>query len=312
MNTLTNYALQTKYEQVKKLRPKLEEIKNLLNWKRFLSLFPDKESCLGRPEYNRILMLKIMFLQSWYSISDEEIEFQVYDRLSFQQFLDFPEEIPDYTTIWRFRESLTEGTIAEQIWEELQHQILSKGVEIKEGKIQDATFIIAEPGKKNSGLNGRGREAKASRNRDATWTKKGNKNYFGYKLHSKVDVNTKIITEFGVSTAKTFDGHIDLADSNEITYRDRCYSGSKTKAKGDATMKRGNLTPHQKLRNKRISRTRCRGEHPYAAIHRVFHGGKTKLTTLARVYVQQLFVCASYNLLRLTFLLRDSVSSLKN
>lgn len=115
MKNLIDFALQEKYAKVKKLRSRLEDMKNLLDWDSFLRLLPDNESNLGRPEYDKILMLKIMFLQGWYSISDEEIEFQIYDRLSFQQFLDFPESISDYSTIWRFREELTGGDIIDKI-----------------------------------------------------------------------------------------------------------------------------------------------------------------------------------------------------
>ena len=63
-------------------------------------------------------------------------------------------------------------------------------------------------------------------------------------------------------------------------------------------------------RNKRISKKRCKVEHPFGTIHRTFHAGYTKLTTLARVYVQQVFVCMTYNLHRLEFLIRHSVSSI--
>ena len=84
-------------------------MKNIIDWNCFLKLLPDNESNRGRPEYDKILMLKVLFLQGWYSISDEEMEYQIYNRLDFQQFLDFPESIPDYSTIWRFREEVTEG-----------------------------------------------------------------------------------------------------------------------------------------------------------------------------------------------------------
>jgi len=76
-----------------------------------------------------------------------------------------------------------------------------------------------------------------------------------------------------------------------------------------ASMKRGSLTPHEQLRNKRISKKRCRGEHPYGTMHRSFKAGRTKLTTLPRVFVQHVFVCIAYNLHRLRFLLSlNSVS----
>ena len=96
MENLVDFALKQKYFQVKKLRSRLEDMKKLIDWEKFLPLFPDKETNRGRPSYEKILMLKLLFLQSWYGISDEELEFQVYDRLSFQQFLDYPKDIPDY------------------------------------------------------------------------------------------------------------------------------------------------------------------------------------------------------------------------
>lgn len=309
MRNLVDFALQEKYAKVKELRSRLEDMKKLIDWESFLALFPDKETGRGRPAYDKILMLKILFLQSWYSISDEELEFQIHDRLSFQQFLDFPKNIPDYSTIWRFREELTEEDIIDKIWVELKRQIASKNIEVKEGVIQDASFIEADPGKKNSGMNGRGREAKTSRSKDGSWTKKGKKSIFGFKSHLKVDDETKLITEVGLTTAKTFDGNVDLANPDEVVYRDKGYTGSKTKAKGNASMKRGNLSSKEELRNKRIAKKRCRGEHPFGTMNRSFKAGRTKLTTLARVFVQQVMVCAAYNLHRLRFLLNKPSGS---
>lgn len=309
MNTLTNFALQTKYEKVRKLKNNLEEINKIINWRKFLNIFPKKSSFLGRPEYEKILMIKILFLQSCYGLSDEETEYCINDRLSFQQFLDFPETAPDYTTIWRFREELTEGNKIEKIWIELQRQISNKGIIIEKGFIQDARFVHADPGKTNSSMNERGREAKTSRSADGSWTKKGKKNIFGFKLHTKTDIKNKLVTELAVTTAKTHDGNIDLAKEDELIYRDRGYSGCFTKAIGDGTMKnRKHPSPKEILRNKRITKIRCRGEHPYGIMTRVLKAGRTKLTTIPRVYVQQIFVCIAYNLHRLNFLLKNAVA----
>jgi IS5 family transposase len=236
-------------------------------------------------------------------MSDEETEFQIYDRLSFQQFLDFPNYVPDYSTIWRFREELAEDDIFDKIWEELHRQIENKNIKIEEGIIQDAVFIEADPGKTNSGMNDRGRLAKTSRSKDGSWTKKGKKSIFGFKAHTKVQRGTKFIKDFAVSTAKTHDGKVDLAKPDDIVYRDRGYSGMGTRAKGDATMKRGKLTPHDYLRNLRIMRKRSIGEHPYGIIDRCLHGGRTKLTELHRVFIQTGFVFMAYNLFRLAFLI---------
>lgn len=310
MDDLIDFALKERYDKVTALRSKLEDMNKLIDWNKFLELFSDKETGRGRPEYDKILMIKILCLQGWYTISDQEVEFQITDRLSFQKFLGYPKNVPDYSTIWRFREELTEDNLIDEIWSELHRQIKALNLVVKEGKIQDASFIDAFPGKTNSGMNNRGREAKTSRSKDGSWTKKSGRSHFGFKLHTKMQRGSKIIEEIAVTTAKVFDGHIDLAKHDEINYRDRGYSGTHTKAKGDATMKKGKLNIKQKMRNKRISKKRSEGEHPYAAIKKDFKGGTTKLTTIARVFVQQVFVGIAYNLHRLRFLLSESAKKI--
>jgi len=230
------------------------------------------------------------------------LEYQIYDRLSFQQFLGFPKNIPDHSTIWRFREELQELDILDKIWGEQARQLAQHDIVVKEGKIQDASFIHADPGKKNSGMDDR-QMAKTSRSRDGSWTKKNGKNIFGFKLHTKMQKGSKFIEEVAVTTAKVHDNNIDLADEDDVIYRDRGYTGTKTKAKGDGTMlKRKNPTIREKLRNIRIQKKRAEGEHPYGTIQRSFKGGRTKLTTTSRVFVQQVFACIAYNVHRLRFL----------
>lgn len=308
MKNLLDYALKEKYELVKKLKPRLEEVKDILDWKAVEAVFQAQDSKRGRPAYDRTLMSKLLLLQSWYGISDQELEYQVLDRLSFQQFLDYPETVPDYSTVWRFREELQNEGIIDAFWSELNRQIESKGFDVEKGHIQDARFVQAPPGKKNTGMRGRGREAKTSRSKDGTWTKKNNKSYFGFKCHVKVGLETKLIKEVAGTTASAHDNEIDLLEEDEIGYRDKAYTGVKSKAKGNGSMKRGNLSPREELRNKRISKKRCRGEHPFGTMFLSMHAGYTRLTTNGRVFVQQVFICAAYNLLRLKFLLRSSVS----
>ena len=63
MKNLIDFALQEKYAKVKKLRSRLEDMKKIIDWNSFLKLLPDNESNRGRPEYDKILMLKVLFLQ---------------------------------------------------------------------------------------------------------------------------------------------------------------------------------------------------------------------------------------------------------
>ena len=303
MDDLIDFALKEKFAKVKKLRSRLSEMDVLLDWNAFSSLFPDKETNRGRPAYDVVLKLKCLFLQSWYNISDEELEFQINDRFSFQEFLGFPKNIPDHSTIWRFKEYLAEIDLSDAVWYELLRQIKSRNIKIEEGSIQDARFVDAQPGKQSSDEINRGKQAKTSRSKDGTWTKKYNKSHFGYKLHTKVQRGSKIITELAVTTAKVHDSNIDLGnETDDVLYRDKAWTGVPTKAKGNGNMKRGKLSIREKLRNKRIAKKRCSGEHQYGTMQRSFNAGTTKRTTVTRVFIQQLLVCCAYNLHRLRFL----------
>jgi len=297
------FGVKLAYEQLQNRGDKLQPLVDVIDWDRFKTIFL-RYSKKGRPPYDSVLMFKTLVLQQLYGLSDEEIEYQVMDRISFQRFLDFPKTIPDHSTIWRFKEYLTEADLHDKVWNELHRQIEKKGIIYSKGVIQDATFITANPGKTNSSDQiDRGRGQPSTRNEDGTWTKKNGKSYFGYKTHTKTETKQGFITELAVTTAKVHDAQIDLAKEDEIVYRDKGYFGAKTKAKGDATMKRnvrGNkINIKDKLRNKRITKIRSPGERPFGVIKNVMHGGHTRLTELHRVFTQQLINCFVYNLLQL-------------
>ena len=67
-------------------------------------------------------------------------------RLSFMEFLGYPEPFPDSSTIWLFRERMAKTGKNAIVWAELQRQLDAMGLEVKTGTIQDATFIEADPG----------------------------------------------------------------------------------------------------------------------------------------------------------------------
>ena len=302
-DSLGQFGARMAYSHVEKRGDRLAPLQKLIDWSRFRTLIL-RRSQKGRPPFDVVMMFKVLILQHMYGISDEEVEYQIADRISFQQFLGFPKVIPDYTTIWRFREFISEQDLHDVLWDELFHQMEQKDIKFSKGVIQDASFITANPGKTNSSdKEDRGRGQPTTRNEDGTWAVKNNKNYFGYKLHSKVDTENGIVTELAVTTAKVHDNQIDLAMPDEINYRDRGYFGAKTCAKGDATMDRAvrgkKISIKQKLRNKRISRIRAIGERPFAVIKNVLNGGHTQYTEIHRVFTQQFMNCFVYNLLQM-------------
>lgn len=95
---------------------------------------------------------------------------------------------------------------------------------------------------------------------------------------------------------------------DEVVYRGRAYTGKETKAKGNGSMNRGNLTIWQKLRNKRISKKRAPGERPFSVIKRTFHGDRTQVKTLERVEIKEMFKCFAYDLYQLVTLERKRIS----
>ncbi len=250
---------------------------------------------------DEVVMVKLLVLQEWHGLSDPELERQVTDRISFRKFLGFPEAIPDYSTVWYFRERLEETGKAREIWGELQRQLDEKGLKVKKGVIQDATFITADPGHAKADTP-RGGGAKTRRSKDGTWTKKGKKSYFGYKLHTKSDTDFGLIRDLETTTASLHDSHIDLSKPGEVVYRDRGYFGAETLGYS-ATMKKGArnhpIDIRDKLRNKRISRKRAPGERPYAVIKNVFKAGHVRVTTVGRVCVKMLFASFGFNLYQL-------------
>jgi IS5 family transposase len=60
----------------------------------------------GRPNVGEVVMIKLLVIQQWYGLSDLELERQAMDGLSFMNFLGFSEDIPDFKTVWYFRERL--------------------------------------------------------------------------------------------------------------------------------------------------------------------------------------------------------------
>jgi len=313
MKTLTDFGLKEAYKRVAELGDRLAEIESLMDWEAFCpivgDMYDNKSEQGGRPNIDEVVMIKLLVLQQWYGLSDPELERQAADRLSFIKFLGFPEDIPDFTTVWKFRERLTKTGKDRAIWAELQRQLDALGLGVKQGVVQDATFITADPGHAKADKP-RGEEAETRRSKDGSWAKKGSKSYFGYKLHSKLDTEHGFIRELETTTASVHDSQVDLSKKGEVVYRDRGYQGAVAKGYS-ATMKRGArdhpLSIRDKLRNLRISKKRAPIERHYAVIKRVFNAGHVLVTTVQRVNVKMIFTAFGFNLYQLFTLRKQGI-----
>ncbi len=326
--TFEAWILKEKYKKIQGLGDRLELMKQQIDWKPFIkiveSAFDDNDKTGGRPHTNELVIVRCMLLQSWYGLSDPELEFQCNDRISFQNFIGFDSKVPDFSTIWRARDRLKEREKDHLIWNELQRQLNKRGYTVKKGVIQDASFIEADLGRKRYQ-----KEKKAKNNgekieysdkqkshidRDGSFSVKHGQVYYGYKNHMKVDIDHHLIRDYDVSTASLHDGDIDLISDGDIAaFRDKGYFGKQLKAKNveDKTMKRATrarkLNGGEQLRNKAISRIRCQGERPYSVMKRTFHGDRTNVKTLERVLMKELFKCFAYNLYQLVTLQRKEI-----
>ena len=305
MNSFDSYLLRKLYVKTAKLGDKLAEIEPLIDWQRFRPIiqpmYSNQGPAGGRPNIDPVIMVKLLVLQQWYGLSDPELERQVADRISFRHFLGYPESISDSTTVWLFRERLAETGRDRLLWAELQRQLDEKGLQVKKGVAQDASFITSDPGHARADKP-RGDEAQTRRSRDGAWTKKGGKSFFGYKLHMKMDLNHGLIRCMETTPVNVHDSRVDLSRPGEVVYRGKGYQGAVPRG-WDATMRRGArghpLGIWDRLRNRRIRRKRSPGERPFAVIKRVFHAGHVLVTSLPRVRVKLTFACLCFNLVQL-------------
>src|SRR5664279_3310861 len=111
----------------------------------------DKKSSAGRKPIDVIVMFRMLVLQSLYNLSDEQVEYQVSDRMSFTRFLRLGIEdcIPDGTTLWLFREALGKAGLIEKLFKRFSRHLEAKGYIARGGQMVDAT-IVPVPKQRNS------------------------------------------------------------------------------------------------------------------------------------------------------------------
>ena len=312
MDSFISFGLRQAYSRLAKLGDPLAEANTLIDWERFRSiedgLYDNKTERGGHPNIDFVLMIKILVVQHWYNLSDQKMERELANNLSFMNFLGYPASIPDSTTIWLFRERLKEKERFDSIWQEVQRQLDAKGLTVREGSIQDATFITSDPGR--SGNKPRGGEARTRRSKDGTWAKKGEELHFGYKLHENVDKKYGLIRAIETTTASVHDSQVDLSRAGETIYRDKGYFGSPARGRS-VTMRRATrghpLSSWDKRRNLKIAKIRAPGERPFAVIKNVFKAAHVLVTTVRRVHVKMIFTAIAYNLYQLGTLRRAGV-----
>jgi IS5 family transposase len=306
----------------------------------------DRKSNAGAKPIDVVLMFKLLVLQQLHNLSDDRIEYQIRDRLSFMRFLglQLEDRVPDAKTVWLFRERLKELNLVEVLFTGFHEQLAAKGYVARAGQMIDATFVEV-PRQHN------GREENAQikagetpadwqaesakpmlrqKDLDARWAKKNNENHYGYKNHINADqdqdhklVQSYQVTDAAVHDSQVFEGLLDQATDEDgkkrALYADSAYRSLEKEEKlavdniPSQICEKGSrnhpLTDEQKARNKIKSKVRARVEHIFAAQAQM--GGHVVRTIgLLRAQVKIGMMNLVYNMVRLGQLLkRDRINA---
>lgn len=279
----------------------------------------------GRPPFPTELMVRALIIQQLYKLSDEQMEFQLLDRLSFQRFvgLRHSSQIPDRTTLWTFRERLIAAGASETLFDAANRELAKHGYIARGGQIIDASIVLVPKQHNHKAEQALIKQQatpadwkpaqRRQKDTEASWTKKHGKSYFGYKLSASTDKRYKLIRKLKISTASENDTRhledvLDPANTSRDIYGDKGYVDGEREARLKTAGWRVHiqrkaaqgkpLSDRQKGRNTRIAKTRARVEHVFAGLEQL--GGKgLRSIGLDRATLLLNWKAATYNLRRL-------------
>jgi IS5 family transposase len=259
------FSEDNRLERLSKMGDPLEKLSKTIDFEQFRPIIEATGSKKnkdpkkgGRPPFDAILMWKMVLLQEWYGISNDAVEYQVNDRLSFQRFLGLglDDKVPDANTLWDFKEMLAKNDTDKKLFLFFVEQLEELEIITRKGSIVDATFAHAPKQRNSRDDNKKIKEGDipedwlpgeddddetkakkanklAQKDTDARWTKKGNETHFGYKDHVKVDTDSKMIVSFEVTPASTHDSQTFVAlldEKDDVVNADSAYVGEELEA----------------------------------------------------------------------------------
>ena len=206
---------------VKKTRKQvfLDEMEQVVPWAELVELIEPHypEGKTGRPPFSLQTMLRVHFMQQWFTLSDPGMEEAFFDTPLYREFAQLEEfgRLPDESTILRFRHRLEKHKLAEQILSVVNDILVGRGLMLKTGTVVDATLIAAPSSTKNKDH---------KRDPDMHSSKKGEQMYFGMKAHIGADAESGL-----VHTVRGTSGNVsDVTEGNSLLH------GEETVAFGDA------------------------------------------------------------------------------
>ena len=295
---------------------KLEEIDRLIDWSALEALANRvRPGGIGRPPYEALSMLKALYLQRLYDLSDPQLEEALLDRLSFRLFCRFTLEdrTPDETTILRFRHDAAEAGVLEACFAVITRQLDGQGLVLRQGTMMDASIIRAQ---RRAAPLSEGRGAINPQEPDAGWTARGGKAVLGYKAHLGVDQGSGLVRRVVVTSARVYESEVAdelICGDERAVYGDRAYPlkerRARLKALGikDRIMHRADkhhpkITGWRARWNDLVAMRRAPVEAVFSAMKRLYGLARARSPCL-RYVAADVFVFASvYNLRRAAIL----------
>ena len=207
----------------------LDEMNLVVPWAELVALIsphaPVVGSKGGRPPFGVETLLRIHFMQQWFTLSDPAMEEALHDVAIYCEFAQLDpgaSRLPDESTILRFRHLLDVNDLALQIMATVNAMLTAKGLLLKAGTAVDATLIAAPSSTKN---------ATGKRDPEMHQTKKGNQWHFGMKAHIGVDADSGLVHTVVGTAANVNDvtqGHALLQGQEEVevVFADAGYQGA--------------------------------------------------------------------------------------
>ena len=293
----------------RKVRTRREEFLNTIDqvipWASWVKLiepyYPSGRR--GRPTRGIETMLRMYLLQNWFNLSDAGVEEAIYDSYAMRSFMriDFSsEQVPDATTLLKFRHLLEEHHIGEKIFTDVKSRLEEAGLIMHGGTIVDATIIAAPSSTKNR---------EGQRDPEMHQTKKGNQWYHGMKVHAGVDAGSGYVHTITGTAANVHDiveGPKLIRADDDVMYGDSGYIGieKRPEVQGNEHLCQvdyricrkpsrlnisesyGGIDWERKIESKKAS-VRCKVEHIFLIVKRQFGYCKTAYRGIAVFYAIQ-------------------------
>jgi transposase, IS5 family len=264
---------------------RLEEIEKTIDWRPLgiiaAKVHPPHE--VGRPRYDALALLKALYLQMLYDLSDPGLEEALADRLSFRRFCGYglDESTPDETTICRFRNDLVAANALTACFAEVNEQLDRQGLILRKGTIVDATIIAAASRKPDMK---EGKAAPVAGEKGAGWTRKNGRSYFGYRIHIGADLGSNLIRRVALTPANINESSVAdalICGDERAVYGDKGYENKHRRQRlrlakiKDRICHRSHknqkeLPYWQNVRNKGIAKRRAPGEGVFGTMKRGF------------------------------------------